>query len=239
MDSNSVIVITEVIKLITTLGVAVIGAVLTGIFVLVAAIIAYKGGLHMYFKKREHEQIIKRYLEEGIDRTLLAVNQALRVYIDNYTKAKTVLNRFQRGQKVKFPIEFKRFERHILELTPYNKITYLIGDNIFWLTIQLLFGLVDGHSNSLNERLQPTFTEKDKSKSEILGKIKNYNDETYQQFNKYLLIGQELQKIALNLEKQTTLNWSNLAQFKDRPEIKASIKRLKESFGSEIQKYNQ
>ena len=86
MDSNSVIVVRESADMVTTILTQGIGALLTGTFVLLAAYIAYKSGLKAYFRKREHEQIIKRYLDEGIDRVLAGVNQALRVFVDNYLK---------------------------------------------------------------------------------------------------------------------------------------------------------
>lgn len=238
MDSNNVIVLSESADILKTILTQGVGALLTSTFVLLAAYIAYKSGLKAYFTKREHEQIIKRYLDEGIDRVLAGVDQVLRVFLDNYMKAVVILDQVRRNEEINISVEFQRFERQYLELAPYQKIAYLVGDQVFWLLIQKLLGFVDGNSAFLNTKLLNLVKNGDGkiTEGDTLEGIQEYLNSTFKKYQKYSLLVNELQQIASSLEKQTMLNWANLAQFKDLPEIRASLKKLSEIFETELQK---
>jgi hypothetical protein len=238
MDSNSVIVVSESADMVTTILTQGVGALITGTFVLLAAYIAYKSGLKAYFTKREHEQIIKRYLDEGIDRVLVGVHHVSNIFNDNNLTAWTILHQVQENREADLSVEFKRFKRQHLELTSISKITNLVGDKIFAQLIGKLFGFIDGHTVYLKTKFLPTLVKiksRQISGGDELKEMQSKLDVFRQQFNRYLLLVDELQQITSSLERQTTLNWSNIDQFKNRPEIRASVKRLKEKFEVEIQ----
>lgn len=233
MDSNSVIIIRETAEY----GPAIFGAFVTGLFLLLAAYIAYKCGLGTYFRRREHEQIIRRYLDEGIDRVLAGVNQAQRVFIDNHLKALKTLRQVEEGQKVNIPVMFETCGRHILESTPYNKINYLIGDQVFGLFIALFLGIIDGQSEVLEKEFQQLhhiITEKGTqatlSPDLTVEEVRVSLNVSYKKTEKCFLLTDELQQLASILEKQTTLSWPALSQFKNLPEVKQSVKRLKKIY---------
>lgn len=236
MDSNTVILIREAINPITTFGAAIIGSILTGIFILLAAFIAYRGGLKTYFKKREHEQIIKRYLEEGIDRASGGVAQALRVLIDNIFTARGILIQLQTGTKADLPVNFDRYERQYLELTAFYKIERLVGDGIFLNATQTLFAVVDSNSFVLNTEFRsfnagiPKAGIDREQHLEHLQEIENLLDEAFDESGNYTFILSELQLIASILEKETSLDGAGLSQFKNRPDIRESVKRAKRKF---------
>lgn len=239
MDSNSVIIVSESAGILTTIVTELVGVLATGLFVVVAAYIAYIYGLKAYFKRREHEQIIKRYLDEGVDRVMARVHQALAVFVDNHFKADAILRQFQQKGKADLSVEFQWFDHHSLELAPYHKITYLVGDEIFWSTIQLLFGLIDGHSEFLNAQFLATLAEIDVTEAPGDGRLKEVQqliEGYYQNFETFSVLTTELYHITRNLEKQKSLYWEKLDQFKNLSEISASVERMKEKFVPELQK---
>jgi len=233
MDSNSVIIIRETAEY----GPAIFGAFVTGLFLLLAAYIASKYGLGTYFRRREHEQIIRRYLDEGVDRVLAGVNQAQGVFIDNHLKALKTLRQIEEGQKVNIPVMFETCGRHILALTPFNKINYLMGDQVFGRLIALFFGIIDGQSVSLEEEFQQLHivrTEKGFAKTLspdlTVEEMRVSLNVGYKKVEKFFPLSDELQQLASILEKQTTLSWPALSQFKNLPEVKQSAKRLKKIY---------
>lgn len=241
MDSNSVIFVHENTDMVTTILTQGVDALLTGVFVLLAACIAYKSGMKAYFTRREHEQIIKRYLDEGVDLVLGSVKQVLVVFLDNNLNAETILGQLQKNEETDLSVKFERFKRHILEFTPQLKITRLVGDNTVEELIGGLFGFIDGHTVFLNTTFLPTLKEANtirtsrKDLLDVLKEMQNELDVFKQQFDKYFLLVDVLHQITSILERQTTFNWSNLDQFKNRPEIRASVERLKEIFKAELQ----
>lgn len=235
MDSNNVIIIRETAEY----GPAVIGALVTGFFLLLAAYIAYKGGLETYFRKREHEQIIRRYLDEGVDRVLAGVNEASRVFLNNYLTAWLAVDKLQQNIESDFTLGFQQFQRHYLELTPHNKITRLTGDIIFWQVIQHFFGFVDAEHDFLNTAFRSNLAkivDGQVSQGKGLKKMKFHLDQAYQKFQTFSSLVPELQQIVSTLEKQTTLTWADLDKFKTRPEVRASVGKLKQEFAEVLSK---
>jgi hypothetical protein len=227
MDANSVIIGKEVVNpIVTYMNKIPPESIVTGLFVLLGVYIASKLALRAYFKQRAHEQIMKRYLDEGIDRVLAGVNQAFRVFIYNNLKAQTLLAKVQKGKSIDTTVRFQSVERHILELTPYSKINHLVGDYVFWEVSQLLLGLVEGQNVVLNEHFEVMSVVSTFEKM-APGEINQLLDNYYKKFVKFYSLAQELQCVASILEKQTTLSWDKFNQLKNHSEVKTSVKRLK------------
>ena len=243
VDSNSMILIKETIHMAGMFASAIIGALITGIFLIIAAFIAYKFGLRTYFKKREHEQIMKRYLDESIDRASACFDHATGVFIDNYRTALRIIREIKIGTEVDLSlITFSKFEQIYFDITPWTKINILVGDTIFWRFFQLLCLFVDNKTIWFDVDFRSTVEqvlggEIAISKETLLSEIKNKLDEFYIESRKYALILRELQFMASIFEKETSLTWADLSEFKNRPEIKTSVKRLHKEF-SEIKDKN-
>ena len=226
MNANSVVAVREV----SGYWPEIIGALITGIFILLAAIIGAKYGLRTYFRKREHELILKRYLDEGIDRLSEAVDDALRVFLTNYTEASAIVMRAKYGGKANLKKKFEKFERRYLKLTPFYKIEYLVGDNIFSDAVQLVLGFVEAWESFLNTEFRSILSKMPKEETkrrELLNGMDKQLDKYYQKSLEYHQVLSELQSIALILEKETTLTWVDLGKFKNRTEIKQSVEKLK------------
>ncbi len=251
MNDSCMLVITEAINMIATFGAAIIGGLITGGFILLAAIIAYKGGLKTYFKEREHEQIMKRYLEDGVDRVQASASHALEVFYDNYRMVLNVvrsLRNIEVGlhlEKEDYLPKFRQTEQHCFTCVPFMKVQHLVGDKIFWEFVQLLYAFVDGKSIRLEKDFRMTVENvvegkvEDISIQDLLDKTKEEIDEQHEESKKYHWILVELQTISFILERETSITWGDLSKFKDKPEIKESVKKLKGIFAeinSECQK---
>lgn len=238
MDANSVFVVREA----SGYGPVIIGALITGIFILTAAIIAYKGGLYTYFRKREHEQIMKRYLEGGIDYASAAADHALGVFIDNYRAALHIVREIKIGERPDLSaIEFRTYEQKYFEIMPFRKIEYLVGNAIFWRSVQLLFAFVDGKSiwfdTDFPQAISKVYNGQiNLSPEDFLNRIKDKLEQFHEESKKYHWILVALESIASILEKETSLTWAELDKFKNRPEIKDSVKKLKDEFAKDLER---
>lgn len=245
MDTNSVIVIKEATNMITTFWPEIIGSVITGCFILLTAYFAYKFGLKSYFAQREHEYIMKRYIDEGVGQILDGVNRAFRIFSDNNANALMALGQLEmglagfEGLTPKMDYHIDRFGRGEMLRLPYYKLNHLLGDNIFSSSILKLFALVGSESAYLDVLLQ--FEIKDIVKgqaNDAMKKIEKLDSKLGASFDKvdrYRFIVDELQMIASILEKEKSLTWADLREFKNRPEIKESVKRSKRKF-AELEK---
>jgi hypothetical protein len=206
-----------------------------------AALVAYYFGLRTYFKQREHEQIMKRYLDEGIDLVLAGINRAFRVFIDNHHKALNALKQVEEKQEVNAPVAFEVYDRHILEVTPYLKANRLIGDDIFGNVIGAFLGFVEGNRVLLEnefQQLRNIITEEGTQTTLTLDsaikEVRQRIDDAYKKYVKYFTLVGELQEITMALEKQKNLSWADLDNFKNRNDIKEIVKRLRECFKEEV-----
>lgn len=244
MDSNSVIVIKEATNMITTFWPEIIDGLVIGGFILLAAYLTYKFGLQTYFKKGEHEQILKRYLEEGFDRALASVEYALGVFNDNCRTALEIMREIEVDETVDHSVIFRRYEQRYFDITPFLKVSRLIGDNIFWKSTQLLFGFVDGKHAFFEKNFQSAVKQVLDGKIEmstdyLLGETRKEITKFCQEAKKYYYILTELQTIASVLEQETALRWADLDKFQNRPKVKESVKRLKNKFRTELKKFEE
>ncbi len=202
-----------------------------------AAFLTYSFGLQTYFRKREHEQIMKRYLDNGLDIVFGGVQHACRVFSNNFFGAKAAIRQLEedavkseKDEEVTPIVEFERFEQRYLELTTYHKLTELTGKNIFEIAIHCLFRMVDDHSVFLAREVQPFRAKKATDVLPFFAKlnwIDSQNEDYNQKVKKYFCLCDELHIVVSSFEKQKMLSWDNVAEFRDRPEIKASAQRLR------------
>lgn len=228
MDANSVVVAREVS--VYWLEPEIIGALITGLSILGVAFIGSLFGLRKYFRKREYELILKRYLDEGIDRISEIVDGALRVFVNNHTIASTIVLQAKHNEEANLPDKFDRFERRYLTLTPFEKIKYLVGDAIFIKAVHAVLGFVEASTvvfdTDFRSKLAVMPTEPIR-REKLLDGIDKFLEEYFRKSEKYSQVLRELQYIASILEKETALNWAKLGKFKNRPDVKQSVERLK------------
>jgi hypothetical protein len=207
--------------------------------VLVSIWLGYRFGLITYFQKKEHDQIIQRYLEQGVDLIASNMDHALTTFRENWSLSLRMLREFRETNATGIPMregsytrEFTIYDPKIFTVSPYYKIKSIVGDDVFWESAQLLFAFV-GNSYSFFENdlklcLQSYHDPNVKSApfEQIyecyLKQIHILNDEA----NKYYKILMELQNIAVEIETRP-LSFNEMTAFKNKPVIKIIVKRLR------------
>lgn len=244
MDANSMVDSVNVAKEVSRycLEPEIIGALITGFFILVVALFSYVYGLRAYFKKREHEQIMKRYLEEGIDRFSERINHVTEIFLENYVKADEILSQLKTFHQVDLSFKFHTIPKFI-GMTPVYKLFYLLGDDVFALSIQKLFVHIDSTRNFLDvywrslvskaikilqTHQEPTTLEQ--FAEELIKPLRSHLEEDYNKFEKFVYIDDGLQRIAAILEKETTITWSDLSHFRNRNDVEKIVATTKEKY---------
>ncbi len=246
MEPNSVVIIREA----SGYGPVVVGAIITGASILVAAFIAYKYGLAAYFRRREYEQIIKRYLEEGIDRAEVSIEHAVGVFTDNNRMALSVVMALKQKmaglivEEKDYSPAFRKYEQQYFDCIPFVKIQRLVGDTIFWKSVQLLYAFVDVKSIWFEMDFRMTVKNAIEGTIDIpldtlLEETKKTLEGYFEDSKKYLYILLELESIANILEKESKLTWSKLGEFRNRSDIKGSVQTLKDKFAEDLERFEQ
>ena len=206
--------------------------------VIIAGILGY----WKYLKQREHEQVTKRYLENGIDLLLANIEHALGVFKVNYVRSIGILKLFRdtHANKLSLPreaysVEFQRYSPEAFYLTPLYKLEKLIGKddvNIIDEAIQSLFGFIDTTTLFFQDDMCTVVREyvegeKDRAPAQkifefYIGKVKEFDEES----TKYYSILWGLQTIAWLLEAYP-LSFKDLEKFKNRPNVQLCLKQLK------------
>lgn len=234
------------------------------ILTFIAAILAYRYGLKMYFTQREHELISKRYIDDGIGQTINIIRHALSISMNNIIEARSVLGRFfgmgfgcgtiktKTGHMLKISFDFKRFSIGEIERIHRYKLDHLVGDIILSDIIDDFFVLLAVNSWYLDsiftadiESIVNLLGGKDgenKSHRDVIREFLRKLEEIEKELNKcnedllkYNFVIDYLQKIVWFLEKEKKLTWAKLDDFKNRPEIIHIVKKTKEKY-AEIEK---
>ena len=211
--------------------------------VLFAVLLGYRLGLLTYFKQNEHERIICRYLEQGIDIVAKGVDDALGTFKENWILGSNMLLEFQSSNYIGINMREETLNKNFtknyfqwVHRTPQYKIYTLVGSKIFDDFIQLLYAF-----NSISY----TYFENDLKIGLNLFFDKNYNHrvdpkELHKQYNdklrdldkfmnRFFVILKGLQTLSQILETKT-LTFKDLENFKNKPEVKAIIKELENKF---------
>jgi len=215
------------------------GELVSGGFLLLAAVFAYQWGLKQYFRQREHELILTRYLTEGIDLISEHVTNAEQAFIYNHNKASEILQQLKVFKKADFSVKFLTVQTYLGSM-PIHKLRYLLGDDILAASIHELLIFVNSNGTYLNTFLYPQALKiqqalQDHTNPETLEQfaadltegIQHSFDEDFSIFTKCAFVQTELQRIASILEKETTLTWSDLNGFQKRSGIKEDVEMVK------------
>lgn len=228
------------------------------IIVLPTVWLGYKFGLMEYFKRREHEQIIKRYLDQGVDLLSANIDNAIGIFRENWTQSLRMIKEFRdtwrfgemhgnvRFRDSLIEQKFIKYEPKSFSQIPYYKLRSLVGNDIFWEAGQLLFFHIgrsysffeDDFKNALRlfkEKHERKFDsqignkEAEKIYKVYMEEFKKLNEKT----EKFGSVLRELQNIALILETEY-MTYKDLEDFKNRENVKKFINRLKQDLKEEM-----
>ena len=76
--------------------------------------LGYRLGLLTYFQKKEHEQIIKRYLEQGVDLISSNIDHALGTFNENWALSLRMLKEFRSTNLANVPMRKESFNKEFL-----------------------------------------------------------------------------------------------------------------------------
>lgn len=213
--------------------------------VFIPAGLAYWFGRRQYLIKRDHEQITKRYLENGIDVIVESIEHALGVFSKNYAHSLRILKTFivKKNAGISPSPEdyatncFLRYKQEQFYTAPFYKLIQLCGEEakIFYVQTQHLFVFVESATNffqydmcvALKEFVEGNRITVNANTlfDEYLKRVKDYSDKS----QKYYDLISELQKIAFVLETKP-IRYRNLKKFCDRQEIKQTLENVKNIF---------
>ena len=231
--------ISHIKNVLATIPPEVWGSIVSGLFLISTAFLAYKYGLQTYFRQREHELILKRYLAEGIDNILELTDRTSQVFLYNYFKASDMVGQLEALQKVDLSTKFRKAPT-FPGFTPFFKLVYLTGDEDLSQSFYDFLSFVNSESTYLDTNFRSLVSKAvnalrdNKDRTTLENMSQEFSDvlkadlkKSYNKFMKYSYIFEELQQIASILEKETRLTWADLDKFKERGEIKQSVERIK------------
>ena len=207
--------------------------------------LAYWFGRRQYLIKRDHEQITKRYLENGIDVIVGGIEHALGVFRENFAHSLRILKTFRNKKNAGISPSpedyatdcFLRYKQELFYTAPFYKLILLCGEEaeIFHNQTQHLFAFVESATNffqydmcvALKEFAEGNRITVDAKtlSDDYLKVVKDYSDKS----QKYYDLLNELQKIAFALETEP-IRYRNLKKFRDRQEIKQTLENVKNIF---------
>jgi len=211
------------------------GALISGCFLFVTAILAYKYGLQTYFRQREHEQIQARYLEGGIDLTLSRAYNVSSMFLENYFTILRTLSALNSSENGNLSYEIKK-EILFTDFNPLYKVSCLFGDSIVQLCLIDLYSFVRGKSNFYDNGFRelikkakeiPQEMENGKARAERINHLEEEIKEDFEKFRRYSFLVDDLQKVASMFEKETNLTWIKVDKFKNRDDINQIVATMK------------
>jgi len=196
-------------------------------------------GILTYYQKKEHELIIKRYLENGVDLVSSNVDHALSTFRENWAQSIRLLREFKETNSTKIGMRkesleenFTLYDKQSFSVSPFFKLKFLVGDDVFWESVQLLFAFVGSAYDSFENDIKIVIQEYQKNGNkhftyqeiydELMEEVKKLHDKS----DKYYKIIAELQNLAFMLERNP-LNFKDLENFSDKPKVIKLVKRLK------------
>jgi len=221
------------------------GAFISGFILLLTAILTYFFGLRTYFRKREHEQIRARYLEGGIDCVLKIIYENKALLMSYIIAAQQVTYALQRDESVDSLYKIKVASPPPLQHSiAIQRVSRLLGDSIIGDCIGHWYGITESQIDFLDKTFRKFLQDakniqqevKDgKAKEECFVFLEQKLDEQLELSNNYDFIAEHLDVAVSILEKETGLNWVQVAEFRNRDEVKKIVESMKAEYQKAIE----
>ncbi|MHC4206335.1 MAG: hypothetical protein ACYSTT_16915 [Planctomycetota bacterium] len=218
-------------------------ALISGVFLLVAAYLAYKYGLQTYYIKREHEQVRARYLDGGIDSALKIFDEIKAILLSNILVVQSDIYAFKINENIDFLYKLKGAPLlPIKHATVIRRVTRLLGDSIVYDCIGSWLGTtrnqIDFFDRTFREILLGAKKEipklDEKGKASCFNYLEQKLDEQFKLSNIYDFVTEHLDAVITILEREA-LTWKQVPEFRDRDEVKQIVTLMKADYQKAIE----
>ncbi len=211
-----------------------------------AAIIAPLIGLLVYHRQREYELVRNRYLVDGIDVILSHVEYAQGVFRHNWARSLNLIQQFRDAgkdtSKDLYSTGFIQLDPNRFEISRNYILIELVGDDIYAHIQELMFAYVSSaNSFFVNDLCQMVRMYIEGTKEfeikhnnyQIAEEYTKYTIEKEECFRKYYSLLGELRNVSAILVREK-FTFKGIKNFREKTEVKESIKRLKSEFEEEL-----
>jgi hypothetical protein len=208
--------------------------------------LGYRLGLVSYLRRREHELIIQRYLEQGVDQLTANFDHALCIFRENWAHSLRMLREFRGtvcagipARKETYSQGFLSYEPQSFFIQPFYKVSYLVGNNVFWHRGQDLFAFIgsayDFFENDLRLALVK-FCNHEMENTDPKQLYETYLKEVLrlnQESDRFYTLLKHLQNLASILETKQ-MSFKDLHKVRDHEQVLNALKEIEETFPPDV-----
>ena len=218
----------------------------TVIAAVLASIVAPLIGLQIFYRQREYELVRQRYLDEGLDVISGNVEYAQSVFRHNWARSLELIKQFRDAGKDTatdlYSSGFVSIDPNRFDISKNYILRELVGDDIYSKVHELLFAFVNGaNSYFMNDlcHVVKMYVEGTKeltikaTNKEIAEKYTQYSVDKDKEIRKYYSLLGELRLLSAILVREK-FTFKDINNFKTKPEVKESIKRLTAEFENDL-----
>lgn len=199
-----------------------------------------------YFKQREYELVLERYLSGSIDVLAASLEEQIQNFQYNWARAFMVIKQL-RDFKDNFDINKADTDLRPVEVSKFNiiaqyRLNEIVGSQAIWQVYQLSFAflqsanafITDDLFIMLQKRAGQIFTEKERN--EIVELAEKVLREKNQELDKYLVFLQNFHEIGKIIENEK-IDFKKIRELKNKDIIKEINFNLNEQFKDQLDKY--
>lgn len=217
------------------------GALLQSSLALFAAALTAWFAVLTYFRQREHELILSRYLEGGLDLLAAEVERVSETFSHNWVRCLAILKSY-RDLEDQFDVEelskgFLELQSSKHNIVAHHRLYTLTGAREYWdFYVKTMAYYTTANSVLVKEipeviRVKLTSDQMHKPHAEIVNHGFNVAKQQYDESHNYVQLVAELQILAAALESER-YQFKNLNKFRNKAEVQESLQRIKSLLAS-------
>jgi hypothetical protein len=201
--------------------------------VLLGAILAYVFGLKAYFRRRENEQILRHYVENGFEKVVAYLSHGKKIFDKNTEKASYILSKLQENHTNKpNKVTFETIDYDWSIIVATHRTNELIGHEVVhdWLLefTADINATSKGLYENFNESLPSSLTQiKSVDIGRLIADLQSLINQYKEYFEEYVAVFASLEKLRCILIRDTSLTWDGIPTLKSRHEVKEVVEILK------------
>lgn len=205
---------------------------------LLAAALAAGFAVHTYFRQREHELILSRYLEGSLDFLAAEVGNAYEIFSHNWARCLAIIKsyrdveqQFDLGELSKDFLELKSGKHNIVA---HHRLHTLTGTNDYWVAYQHAMAYFTSANSILVKeipeaiRVKRTTDRMATSHAQIAEDAFRHAKQQMDDAQRlHVPLISEFQALSVALESER-YRFKELNRFREKQEVKSSLERVRE-----------